>query len=326
MYLENFGYKKRGIFPKSNVDVRGSTMNITITKDWKKANAITHGGKFHADEVLATVILGKVFDNLTVYRTFKVPENIDNKVIVYDIGGGRFDHHQNGGNGERFNGVPYAACGLIWKRFGPRVVENCNNPLGVWNIIDRELIQGVDAVDNGDMPSVDYPAHNMNITTIISMFNPNWDEEDNYDDAFLKAVSLAEVVFDNVLAYAESKTKAREQVEEAIEASKEHIMVLDKYLPWQGYVLSSLNEKAKDIQFVVYPSRRGGYNFQCVSVTFNSFCQRKPVPASWRGLSDAKLQKVTGVPTARFCHPAGFIGGAETLEDTLAMAKLAVEA
>ena len=58
----------------------------------------------------------------------------------------------------------------------------------------------------------------------------------------------------------------------------------------------------------------------------DSFGQRKPVPAEWKGLRDSELQTVTGVTTASFCHPAGFIGGAETLADALALAKLAIEA
>ena len=88
--------------------------NIKITKNLEDATVITHGGIFHADDVLSTVILSKVMDNVTVLRTFKVPANISDDVLVYDIGFGRFDHHQKGGNGTRKNGVPYAACGLLW--------------------------------------------------------------------------------------------------------------------------------------------------------------------------------------------------------------------
>ncbi|MBQ9314776.1 MAG: MYG1 family protein [Clostridia bacterium] len=300
-------------------------MIINITKNVKHANAITHGGKFHADDVLATVILGKFFSKVTVYRTFKVPDDIDEKVIVYDIGYGKFDHHQNGGNGRRLNGVPYAACGLIWREFGPKVVENTCNPQMVWNIIDRELIQGVDATDNGEMPNVDYSCHNMSFTTMISMFNPNWEDDVDFDPNFIKAVSFAETVFDNMMAYAIAKAKAKEYVEEAIEKAEGHIMILNQYLPWQSYVLSSQNEKAKEILFVVYPSKRGGYNFQGVPETFNSFRQRKSVPVEWRGKSDEEFQRLTGICTARFCHPAGFVGGAVSLDDTIALARLAVE-
>ena len=50
------------------------------------------------------------------------------------------------------------------------------------------------------------------------------------------------------------------------------------------------------------------------------------MPEEWKGLRDTDIQKVTGVDTATFCHPAGFIGGAETFADAYALAKMAVEA
>lgn len=298
---------------------------IIITNEVKMANAITHGGTFHADEVVATVILSKVFGELTVCRTFKVPEEVSVGTIVYDIGFGKFDHHQKGGNGSRENGVPYAAVGLIWKEFGHKIVADTCNPELVWSLIDRDLIQGVDAADNGEIPKADYPAQAMSFSHVISGFNPKWDSEENADDAFIKAVAFAEIVFDNVLSDAISKAKAQKIVDEAIDNAEKNIMILEKFVPWQEFIFSSRNEKADDIQFVVFPSNRGGYNWQCVPDALNSFGQRKAVPTEWKGLRDSDLQKVTGIGTASFCHPAGFIGGAATLEDAFALAKIAVD-
>ena len=299
---------------------------INITKNITEATAITHGGTFHADEIMATVILEKVFGDIIVCRTFRVPEDLKEDVIVYDIGFGAFDHHQKGGNGARENGVPYAACGLIWKEFGSQIVANTCNPELVWNLIDRDLIQGIDAGDNGTMPKADYPAQAMSFSAVISGFNPNWDSNEYPDEAFAKAVELAEVVFDNTLASTIAKAKAEQIVEEAIEKSEEHIMVLNQFVPWQEYIFSSTSPKADEIQFVVFPSNRGGYNWQCVPDGLGSFGQRKSVPKDWKGLRDADIQKVTGIDTATFCHPAGFIGGAETFADAYALAKKAVEA
>lgn len=299
---------------------------MDITKNIKEATAITHGGTFHADEIMATVILEKVFGDIIVCRTFRVPEDLKEDVIVYDIGFGAFDHHQKGGNGARENGVPYAACGLIWKEFGPQIVAKTCNPELVWNLIDRDLIQGIDAGDNGAMPKTDYPAQAMSFSAVISGFNPNWDSNEDPDEAFAKAVELAEVVFDNTLASTIAKAKAEQIVEEAIEKAEEHIMVLNQFVPWQEYIFSSTSPKADEIQFVVFPSNRGGYNWQCVPDGLGSFGQRKSVPEEWKGLRDDDIQKVTGIDTATFCHPAGFIGGAETLADAYALAKKAVEA
>lgn len=290
---------------------------------------VTHAGVFHADEVLATVLLRKVFgSDINICRTYRVPEGLSEENIVYDIGFGKYDHHQKGGNGARENGVPYASVGLIWKDYGHKIVgeTGTKNPDLVWSLIDRDLIQGVDACDNGKMPKADYPAQVMSFSQTISLFNPAWDSNSTADEAFIKAVEFASIVFDNVLTNAISKAKAFEIVDESISRSEGHIMVLDQFVPWQEFVLTSKNEQAEDIQFVVFPSVRGGYNWQCVPDELGSFGQRKPVPSEWKGLRGAELQEVTGVATASFCHPAGFIGGAETLQDAMAMAKLAVEA
>ena len=47
------------------------------------------------------------------------------------------------------------------------------------------------------------------------------------------------------------------------------------------------------------------------------------ISSEWKGLNGSSLQEVTGIATATFCHPAGFIGGAETLEDTIRLAEIA---
>ena len=100
-------------------------------------------------------------------------------------------------------------------------------------------------------------------------------------------------------------------------------MVLDKFMPWKEFLLESENENAKNINFVVFPSKRGGYNIYAVPKEIGSFENRKYLPSSWRGLRDEALQKATGVKTARFCHNAGFICSADTKEDIM---KLAVKA
>lgn len=301
-------------------------MKIKMTENIFEANLVTHAGRFHADEVMATVILGKFFDEITVCRVIKLPDKLKKGTIIYDIGGGCYDHHQIGGNGRRQNGVPYAAAGLIWNRYGGKLLEKYGDTYGVWKKIDRVLIQGIDAVDNGTMPSVDYPAYTMGISQIISSFNPCWDSDESSDEAFVKAVLFSETIFDNVLKNAISRAKARVIVEEAINKTKGHILILDEFITWKEAICLPWCQNASNIWFVVFPSNRGGYNWHGVPTEFAGFELKVPVPKEWNGLSDEELQKVTGVKTASFCHKDGFVGGAETLEDTLKMVELAIKA
>ena len=106
--------------------------NIKITKNIDEANCITHSGTFHADEIFATLILSKILPEITLIRVQEFRDNPKDNVLVYDIGAGKYDHHQLGGNGARQNGVKYAACGLIWKEFGKQLLEK-------YNVEDDEL-------------------------------------------------------------------------------------------------------------------------------------------------------------------------------------------
>ena len=73
------------------------------------ANGFTHAGKFHADDVFATALLQILRPDIKITRGFVVPDDFDG--IVYDVGYGMFDHHQEPRE-YRANGVPYAAFGL----------------------------------------------------------------------------------------------------------------------------------------------------------------------------------------------------------------------
>ena len=304
-------------------------MKITIINmnDITSANTITHSGLFHADEVMSTVLLSKILPEIRLCRTFKVPEDIREDVIVYDIGGGAFDHHQKGFSEARENGIKFSSFGLLWRKFGMdylRGLSNVDDPESVFNLFDNSFVTGIDAVDNGQVEhSGDISI--MSVSGVISSFNPNWDEKNDSNIAFLRAVEFAEVIFDNALNSAISKSKAKGLVEKAIESSKNGIMILEEFMPWQEYVLKSENNKAADILYVVFPSNRGGYNINAVPDVLGGFGQRKPLPKSWAGCSGKELADVSGIPTANFCHPARFICGAGTFEDALAMAKLALE-
>lgn len=299
-------------------------MNIKITKNIEEANCITHSGTFHCDEVFSTVLFSKILPEVIVCRTPEVEQVRDNQ-YVYDIGGGELDHHQFGGNGERENGVKYSSCGLVWRKFGKDLIKKYTDEKieEVWKKLDKDLVQYIDAGDNGQIPTIDLDYKLVQLAGIISAFNPNWDEEVDPDDKFIEAVKFANVVFENSIKSTISKLKAKEEVELAINNSKDGIMVLNKYLPWKEILLESDNEKAKLINFAVFPSNRGGYNVYTVPVQVGSFESRKLLPEEWAGLRDEKLQKVTNVKTASFCHNKRFICVAGTKEDALKLAKMA---
>lgn len=44
------------------------------------------------------------------------------------------------------------------------------------------------------------------------------------------------------------------------------------------------------------------------------------MPEPWRGVRDAELEKICGIPGLIFVHATGFIGGAKTYDGVLKMA------
>lgn len=299
-------------------------MNIKVVKEITMANVVTHGGIFHADEVFATALLGKLLPKVSLCRTFRVPENISEDVIVYDIGGGIYDHHQRDFKECRENGIKYSSFGLLWRQYGMKMLEEVDNREEVFNIFDKTFVSGIDAVDNGQIEKTDSVVSVMNLSNVISSFNPNWDESENADHCFMEAVEFAERIFDRALRRAIANAKAKTGISKAIEESANGIMILDQFMPWQDYVFNSQNERANEILYVVFPSNRGGYNVNAVPDAPGSFGQRKPLPEEWAGLSGQELANVTGVKTANFCHPKRFICGADTLEDAMSLADLAI--
>ena len=300
-------------------------MTIVLTKSVEQSNAITHAGLFHADDVFASVFLERVFGQLRLFRTFDVPKDVKEDVLVFDIGGGEFDHHQKEGNGMRRNGIKYASFGLLWRKYGRyylRTILEEKYVESVWRMIDGRVVQPIDAADCGQYPKSDMiPV--TTITSIIRGFNPKWDEEECYDERFIEACDVARVIFDNALRELISNAKAQDFVNEAIsKCAGSELLVLERFAPWQKYVF--LNPVANGMKYIIFPSMRG-YNVQVIPIGFRDNNARKPFPAEWNGLKDEDFRYISGVEAATFCHPDGFIAGAKTLEGAVALANKALE-
>ena len=93
---------------------------ITIVEE-KDAKFITHAGSFHADDVMATVLLEILYEDILLARVAEIDEK-DTDAFVYDIGLGKYDHHQDD-KVRRDNGIAYSSVGLIWRDYGIQILE-----------------------------------------------------------------------------------------------------------------------------------------------------------------------------------------------------------
>lgn len=264
-------------------------------------DGFTHGGVFHADDVFATALLRILNPGIRVSRGFAVPEGFQG--IVYDIGGGEFDHHQKSRR-VRGNGVPYAAFGLLWERFGTLLL--CEEDARKF---DMDFIQPLDQSDNNGDKNI--------FSQIISDRNPTWkDGAAGADEAFWEAVALAQDILESRFHQIRDEREAYEFVRGQALQCKDGILHLGQAMPWKDAV------RGLPVVYVIYPSNRGGFNIQAVPADEDASMLKVPFPESWRGAGLQKLQEMTGIGDLSFCHMSGFLCAAGTLEGAYRAARL----
>lgn len=257
----------------------------------------THGGKFHADDVFSTALLRIVYPGLPIERGYEIPQGFSG--IVYDIGGGEFDHHHADAP-VRENGVPYAAFGLLWRALGPELVGKAEA-----DYFDKSFVQPLDADDNTGCGS--------SLAAAIGSFNPGWDSKLDPTERFWQAQAFAQQILENRIELIRGDERAKALVDAALGRMENGIAVLDRFAPWKRAA-----KNCPGVQFVVYPSQRGGYAAQAVADPGSETRALKcPFPAAWAGLRDEEAARVSGIKTLRFCHNSRFLITADTLADTV---------
>ena len=275
-------------------------MTIDI-KQCKKA--FTHAGAFHADDVFSSALLLLLNPEITIERGFVVPEVYDG--IVFDIGGGCFDHHQENRR-VRSNGITYAAFGLLWETYGTLILDSEEAEK-----FDENFIQPLDHSDN--------TGEQNELARVISDFNATWKHPNsNSDDDFYRAVNFAKNLLTNRFEQIKASKEAFDIVKKQMQKATGHVLVLDKPVPWKKAVIGS------QFYYVIYQSKRGGYNIQAVPEEEGSLNLVKPFPTEWRGQSEESLYKLTGVLGFQFCHMSGFLCVTNTLEEARRIAELAL--
>lgn len=288
----------------------------------------THNGTFHADDVFAYVILKKVFPGYELIRS-RDPKELEKAEIVFDVGGGKYDHHTTD-KVYRENGIPYAAFGLVWRDFGKELLSSWlpeEHLEYAHKKIEEELVLAVDAFDNGvdimTSPIVDIPT----VSSIISEFNHRMPKDGNTVEeytVFTQASEMANSIFMHKLIGIRNQLLAKGKIVEAFESRKTpELLELEEGADW-GEILAEIDTN-EEVLFVTYP-KPDGYYIQIVRKEKDSFEARKDLPEEWAGKRDEELGAVVGIDDAVFCHPARFLAGAKSKESILKMAELALQA
>ena len=295
---------------------------------------VTHSGGFHADELLSSVILIRLFPEAEIIRSRDAAWITPGEgKIIYDVGrsydpGARiFDHHQSQ-NPLREDGQPYSSFGLIWAQYGRDYLCALSVPEqdldDIHRSFDQSFVLPIDLMDNGALePSVAGPLAGMTLPVLLETLKPVFDERGvNADDqAFAAALSVARAFVEAAINGKAAKRRAEAMVTEAIAAAgSSRILELPVGMPFRSAVEKA---GAGHLLFVIHP-RDGDWALTAIRKSADTFESRADLPAAWAGLTDADLEQVSGVQGAKFCHNARFIAVASTRDAILRMAELAV--
>jgi len=252
---------------------------------------MTHAGSFHADDVFATALIRCLHHSFIPVRTndYHLAETAADDILVYDIGGGKFDHHQKDRK-VREDGTPYAAFGLLWPVVG--------KDLGFSDIaiqkFDREFVCNIDRHDNtGCGNSIAYAISSMN----------------NEVDTFMDAVSLATGLMVSMLY-------RLHRFDESIEFAKSRID--PRHPSWVDMIDSSgichrcdyfAEESCPTrVLAIITKSKRMGYCVTSITDRKNGKTSNRYLfPKEYRGLSEDELKHVAHGIGMTFCHPSGFM-------------------
>jgi uncharacterized UPF0160 family protein len=295
---------------------------------------VTHSGGFHADELLSSVILMRLFPDATLVRSrdeawiTAAPDK-----IIYDVGrlfdadAQIFDHHQRP-NPLRPDGQPYSSFGLVWAHYGRDYLRATNVPEAdiedIYASFDAGFVLPVDLVDNGALaPASAGLLGSLSLPVLLETLKPVFDNRsaDGDDAAFAAALPIARAFIEASLAGKAAKARAQSMVLEAIAAAgTDRVLELPMGMPFRAAID---NAGADHLLFVVHP-RDTDWAITGIRISGDGFEQRADLPAAWAGLTDGDLEQASGVAGAKFCHNGRFIAVAATRAAALEMAALAV--
>lgn len=291
---------------------------------------VTHNGGFHADDVFGVAALALLLEkeNIEVIRS-RDQNVVDSGEYVLDVGfvydseKNRFDHHQEGGAGERGDGVPYASFGLIWKKYGAEIAGSPE----LASAIEERLVKPVDAYDNG------YPLFSLThepvspflIQDVIGAFEPLERSDSSLYESFLVAVAFAKDVLLKLMDQERHNLSVVAEIQKIYTASPDKRLILfpEGFIEDRVFMAGTLGQFSDTCLFVRQHENK---TWQTVSVTNPPlfYNNRFLLPENWAGKSDDALASVTGVPDAFFCHNKRFMVVAKTKEGAIRLAQIAL--
>ena len=291
-----------------------------------EVTAAVHAGEFHADDAACVALLQLVYgtENVTVRREFQI-ESTEGFDFVLDVGQIdeikddliRLDHHPVSGRQEdkgvlttvkNGNGEDVAIPHCAFTKLAQLMLADESDE------VREELMQTVLiplAMQDNGIEVAGFTPRTFPFP-FVHPFNGAWDEDGSpaaQYERFMQAVAIVRQVLERIIVRTRSKFAAASIINDAIANSKDGIVVLPRFAPWQDYVLAA-NNGQPTWQLVIFPSNRGGFMLQVVPKEAGSF-------ASWVSIPESVKDCEGFVFTAH-----GAFAGFNTCEQALVAAKM----
>lgn len=305
----------------------------------------THNGQFHADEVLACVIIKEIKPSIVIIRT-RDQEVIDKCDIVVDVGGvydpdkQKFDHHQKGCNEmfEEYNGkgtiIPMSSAGMVWKHYGKQYLE-CRNVKKdkideLWKSFYYFFVREVDAIDNGVKQHSEKGNYfiNTNLSTMINKIN-NIDANDHdkqqiqFNEAINYTTSVVNIILKNLLDKYDNDIEYKKDyklietafITAAATDYPEILIIKEPCNNWRLCVKQYEKYNPSKFKFIVHVNE----DKWCVKTISDNFEPRQKIKTK-----DELVNLIKNNDQIEFVHQKQFIGVAHTLDVAFEMARLSL--
>lgn len=201
----------------------------------------------------------------------------------------------------------------------------------------RGYVEGLDAIDNGisAYPTDAKPSYKnseLSVAAAVGRFNGAGEEHELQMQRFTEAMQFVGGDFTRYLhqlvcCWLPGRAVVHEAFKRYRSSEDRRILVLSDASMWKDHLFMVEAELGccGEILYVVYPDKRSGsWMIKTVPDSEEAeFTNRKALPEPWRGLRDAQLDALTGVPGGVFTHASGFIGAHKTFDGALALARMA---
>lgn len=298
---------------------------------------VTHNGRFHQDDVLASVMLKKIYPHSEIIRT-RDQDIINSASIVYDVGGVfdpatlRFDHHQISFD-EKFSDkfiYKLSSAGLVFRHFASELIATYgfdttqDNFKSLVEEIYANYFLGVDAIDNGYNTDSKYMVRGL--SNLVSDFNNEESQNESIQYArFGECMKLIEIDLNNIMnKMLFSVFPMQKAVRELLKETEGEILITKEFISPSSVTLYE-NEYGKDIKFIVHVIKDNDIRVRTVPLGVNTFDSKYYLKKEWRGRRGEELEILSGIPGITFVHATGFIGGCQSLEGALEMCKLSLK-